>query len=297
MGFKSKAAVVALSALAFSCGEDSESAGSGKLRVILQAEETITDGLDKGTDVENTQDYNVRYSKFLITIGNVKLAKSSTDASEGLADVYVADLKQVGEQGVELGVLDDIEAGQWDKFGFDTPAASDKVKKLGGVSDADVKTMADNGWTYWIEGEVLRDDGDPVAFKIQTDTATVFGDCELDGEPGVSVVEDGTSTATITIHGDHIFFNAFPTGSEGSIKRLAGWVIEADQDMDGQVNTEDLASVDATEVFTSELGYSLDGAPIAIENALDYVRAQLATQGHLNGEGECVWEFGGAKGD
>ena len=56
---------------------------------------------------------------------------------------------------------------------------------------------------------------------------------------------------------------------------------------------EDLAQIDASVLFTSELGYSLnvpfEGFPI--ETALDFVRAQLATQGHLNGEGTCSQRF------
>jgi len=300
MGWKRSAAAVGTSILGLTaCGDSSDGGGKGKLRVLLQAEATITDGLDKGDEVENTKDYSVRYTKFLATIGNVSMKKSGSGAKASLPDVFVADLTEVGEQGIELGVLDDVEAGQWDKFGFETPGASKGVKALGGVSDDDLATMIKNGWTYWVEGSVQRAeaDGGPVKFVIQAETATLFSDCELDGEPGVAVVEDGSSSATLTIHGDHIFFNSFPTGSEGSVKRLAAWVIQADRDMDGIVTTADLRSTDATEVFTSAAGYSLDGAPIDIENALDYVRAQLATQGHLNGEGECVWEFEGATGD
>lgn len=294
MGWKSRAASAVWALMALSCSDEAGE-GKGRLRILLQAEASITDGLDQGDDVENTKDFGVRFSKYLIAIGNVRLSKAASEAEASLPDVFIADLTQVGEQGVELGVLDNIATGQWDRFGYDTPAANSKTKKLGNVPDADFDLMVENGWTYWIEGEVLRDGDEPVRFVIQTETATVFEGCELDGEPGVAVSQDGSS-ATLTIHGDHIFFNAFPTGSEGSIERIAGWVIDADQDMDSQVNTEDLSAADATEVFTSTRGYSLDGAPIVIENALDYVRAQLATQGHFNGEGECSWEFEGAEG-
>jgi hypothetical protein len=95
------------------------------------------------------------------------------------------------------------------------------------------------------------------------------------------------------------WFNSFPTGSEASIERRAAWILEADADGDGRVSTEDLVALDATEVFTTQLGYSLDGAPdgITIDNALDFVRAQLATQGHFKGEGECIWQFDGATGN
>lgn len=290
------AGAVSIAAFSAGCGSESDGGGTGSVRVLLTAEETITDGLDKGTDVENTQDYNVRYSKFLATVGNVKLGASNGQRAASIDEVYVVDMKQVGEAGIELGLVDELQAGEWDKFGFETPLAAAGAKAGKGVSSEDLAKMIDQGWTYWIEGVVEGDQGD-VQFVIQTDTPTLFTDCEYEGEPGVTVVEDGTATATITLHGDHIFFNAFPTGTEGSIKRLSGWVIDADQDGDGLVVTDDLLAVDATEVFTTARGYSLDGAPIPIANALDYVRAQLATQGHYKGEGECIWEFEGVTGD
>jgi hypothetical protein len=290
--------VMGLSALTFSaCGDDTSTGGQGKVRVLLTAEETITEGLDQGSDVENTRDYSVRFSKYLATIGNVRMARASGADEVTLAQQFVADMTQLGQAGIELGVFEALDAGEWARFGFETPAAKSGAKALAGVSADDLEKMVDNGWTYWIEGVVERDaaSGGPVEFVVQAEVATTFSECELDGEPGVTVVADGTATATITLHGDHLFFNAFPTGTEGTIERLAGWVIAADADGDGQVSTADLAALDATDVFKRDLGYSLDGAPIAIESALDFARAQLATQGHYKGEGECVWEFEGVE--
>lgn len=274
------------------CDEGSSEGGAGKLRVILAAEASITGGLDQGSGSDDTRDYDVRFSKYLIAVGNVRLGKSSTDSQASLQDVYVADLQQVGEQGVELGTIDDLQSGQWDEFGYATPRAPSTAKAVGGATAAEVAKMRANGWTYWIEGNVLRDEseGGPVSFVIQTAVDTVFSNCEVDGEPGVSLVAGGPSTVTLTIHGDHLFFNTFPSGSEGSIKRLAGWVFQADANTDGKVTTEELSELDATEVFKSTAGYSLDGKPkdLEINTALDFVRAQLATQGHVSGEGECI---------
>jgi len=274
------------------CDDGSGDGAAGKLRVVLAAEASISGGLDQGSDSDDTRDYDVRFSKYLLAVGNVRLGKSSTGSQASLPEVYVADLQQVGEQGVELGAIEDLQAGQWDEFGYATPPATGSAKAVGGADAADVAKMKANGWTYWIEGKVLRDEaqGGPVSFVIQTEVDTVFSNCEVDGEPGVSLVAGGPSTVTLTIHGDHLFFNTFPSGSEGSIKRLAGWVFQADANADGKVTTEELSELDATEVFTSTAGYSLDGKPkdLEINTALDFVRAQLATQGHVSGEGECI---------
>ena len=100
--------------------------------------------------------------------------------------------------------------------------------------------------------------------------------------------EAGEDVMWVTFHGDHLWFNAFPSDSEGAITRQTGWMVEADRDGDGIVRTEDLEQLDALEVFTAERGYNLAGAP-PLDSALDWVRAQLATQGHYQGEGECDW--------
>jgi hypothetical protein len=233
----------------------------------------------------------VRFTKFLATVGRVAMARSRDHRTASLDDVFVVDMTQVGSDGVELGVIDDLRAGEWDKFGFETPRADASTQRFDGVSEEDFVEMLRAGYTYWIEGRVERAaaQGGPVTFVIRTAVPTVFRDCERDGEPGVSVTADGTATATITLHGDHMFFNAFLTGSEANIERLAGYIVQADGDGDGHVDERELEQLDATTAFTRARGYSLDGAPILIDDALDFVRAQLATQGHYQGEGECIF--------
>lgn len=279
-----------------SCTEDG--GGEGSVRISLRAEETITAGLSTGSGVENTKDYAVSYSKFIVAVGHVQLGRARGGEVESEV-VHIVDLKRVGEQGVEIAKFESLRAGEWDEFAFETPAAARDAVALE-VDAEDAELMREQGWTYWIEGTVERPaaSGGPVDFVIQTTVPTLFYDCERDGEFGLTVVADQTATGDITIHGDHIWFNSFPTGSEGSVERRAAWLPQADVDGDGKVSSEDLAKLDATQVFTTELGYSLDGAPqeIPIESALDFVRAQLATQGHFRGEGECIWRYGEAAG-
>ena len=269
-------------------------ADAGTVRIELHAEDSITNGLSTGSDVENTKDYAVSYSKFIVTVGNLQLGQSTSGKHLQSETLSVVDLTRVGEQGVEIATFERVRAGQWDRFGFETATANKGVRAIE-VDPGDVEQMIEHGWTYWIEGRVERTprEGGPVDFVLQTAVPTLFDNCELDGEPGLTVVANQTATGDITIHGDHLWFNSFPTGSEGSVERRSAWLVQADTDGDGRVSTEDLAALDATEVFTTELGYSLDGAPpgIVIDNALDFVRAQLATQGHFKGEGECIWHY------
>lgn len=283
--------------LSAGCGEGG--GGEGTVRISLRAEQTITEGLSTGGDVQNSKDYAVSYSKYIVAVGHIQLGRSRGGEVES-EDVHVVDLTRVGEQGVEIAKFDSLRAGEWSEFAFETPAADRDAVALE-VDAADAELMREQGWTYWIEGTVERPaaSGGPVDFVIQTTVATHFHDCERDGKFGLTVVAGQTATGDITLHGDHLWFNSFPTGTEGSVERRAAWLPQADIDGDGKVSTEDLAKLDATEVFTTELGYSLDGGPeeIVIESALDFVRAQLATQGHFRGEGECIWKYGEASGE
>lgn len=273
-----------LAASAVACGEDGQ--GSGKLRVELSAEKTISEGVQAGAGEENTRDYSVTYSKFLVAIGRVQVARVSPSARLASDAVYIADMRRLGAARAEIASFDDVASGQWNQFGYQTPRAQVGAQKLAGVTDADAQEMIEKQLTYWIEGRVEKPDK-PVSFVLKVALDSTYSDCESNGQPGIAVSEDGTSTATITLHGDHLWFNTLARGDEATITRYAQWLVDADVDGDGKVSAEDLATVPAERVFPSSKGYNLSGGPIPVSTALDFVRAQLATQGHLNGEGEC----------
>ena len=287
---KLSVSILGLAAALGGC-DDGGPTGQGRVRILLSAEDSITEGLRQGPEVEDTRDYAVRFTKYLVAVGRVTMGRSRDKRTAQLDQVFVVDATQIGSDGIELGVIDDLRAGEWDKFGFETPRAGDDAQRMDGVSEQDFAEMVREGYTYWIEGQVERSaaQGGPVEFTIKTGVPTHYSDCEHDGEPGVSVVADGSETATLTLHGDHMFFNAFVTGSEANIERLAGYLVEADADGDGHVDERELLALDATRAFTRARGYSLDGAPILVDNGFDFVRAQLATQGHYQGEGECIF--------
>lgn len=276
------------------CGEDPATHGSGSVRVRLEAEATITERFTQ------TEDYPVSFTKYLVAVGHLELGRARGGARFEDDRVFLADLKRVGTQGVELTVFDDVPAGQWDLFSYETPAATAEAEALVGVDPGDAARMIEEGWTYWIEGVVERPEaeGGPVQFVLQAEVDTRYAHCELDGEPGVPVTADRTATAAITLHGDHLWFTAFPQGTEARVPRRSGWLVRADLDGDGVTTTEELAQADSTMLFPSSQGYDLggfgDGFPIV--TGLDFARAQLATQGHYRGEGHCTWNFAGVEG-
>jgi hypothetical protein len=89
-----------------------------------------------------------------------------------------------------------------------------------------------------------------------------------------------------------MFFNGFPE-DEGNVVRQAGWLWSVeDVDQDGVLTRVDFeAATDIGSLFPSPPSgnYELTGGPLPIQSAWDFIRAQLGTQGHIFGEGECEW--------
>jgi hypothetical protein len=98
--------------------DDGGPTGQGRVRILLSAEDSITEGLRQGAAVEDTRDYGVRFTKYLVAVGRVTMGRSRDERTAQLDEVFVIDATQVGSDGVELGVIDDLRAGEWDKFGF-----------------------------------------------------------------------------------------------------------------------------------------------------------------------------------
>jgi hypothetical protein len=272
---------IAAATLALACGDDGD--GRGQLQVRVQAEASISEGLMVGDD-ENSRDYGVTFTKYLVAIGKVKLGRSG-QAERRDDRVFVADMLNVGEQGVDLGALSDLPSGRWEQLGYETPITPAGAIPVAGVTQADLQVMIDKQLTYWIEGTVNRPEK-PVSFSLQVGVPSSFGDCQTDARPGVAIPEGARASVSLTLHGDHLFFDGFLSGTEAAVVRRAQWLVDADVDGDGRVVTSDLVALPAERLFG---GYNLGSAPFPINDALDFVRAQLATQGHVNGEGECTW--------
>jgi len=275
---------------------------TGDVTVLLDAEDTITEGLDAGEGDEDIVDgWSVRFSKYVVAVGDVRLARTA-DGQEAHDDaVRVIDLAALPPGGVELVRFETLDAVRWDRFEYATPHAGGATRDES-VSEADFEEMVANEWTYLIEGTLENPSGQScppgeecraatiLSFRVGASVGTTFGPCEgQDGLPGVTVTEGGTAVS-ITIHGDHLFFDTFPSAAE-VIERRAQWLANADTDGDDTISTDELMAIDAAALFPSST-YSLAGAPFPIETAFDFVRSQLATQGHFQGEGECPWDVG-----
>jgi hypothetical protein len=295
---------VLLSVAAVGCGDDTSS-GTGSVSLSIEAEDTIPDGLDPGTELENIMDgWAVRYSKLLFTVGRVT-ASSSSESGPKLSQptVYLLDLTQISETGFPLLEQAAVPAIRYDQVSFENPIAADSFKKDPAVSDEDKTMMVDKKLSLYIAGEITNPDGksctpgkpeqcvdEPkVSFAWAVAAPTSYTHCgPEEGDKGFAVASGGTTGATFTIHGDHWFFNAFPEGAE-IVKRQAQWVADADLDHDGETTVDELKKSRASDLFPSG-SYSLVGSPVPVSNGYDFVVAQSHTVGHFQGEGECEWD-------
>ncbi len=275
---------------------------TGDVTVLLEAEGSITEGIDAGSSEEDIVDgWSVRFSKYVVAIGAVRLARTAAELEVRADEVAVIDLATLPAGGVELARFEALEVGRWDRFEYATPSPEGATRDAS-VDPADFDAMVANGWTHWIEGTIESDAGEScapdgscrpasrLAFRFAASVPTMLGPCQAeDGLPGVTVTEGGT-TVSITLHGDHVFFDAFPAGAE-VIARRAQWLANADLDGDDVITPDELMAIDAAALFPLATHHLAGGpAEIPIDTGWDFVRAQLATQGHFQGEGECPWD-------
>ena len=300
-------------------GCTADEVGRGDLRVLVEAEDVIIDGLEPGDGVENIQDgWAVRFDRYIVAIGAIEV-HLSTDASVSAEadEVHVIDLSAIGASGESLWSLQALEQGRWE-FSYATRGANDAAVRHDSVGEDDFAAMQAGNLSHWIRGTLEQAGGrscppaslatppngavadgsnaagDPcyaaeaVAFELGAAVETRFGPCEVDGVPGFGITAGTESSVAITIHGDHLFFNGFPEGGEGGVLRLAQWLADCDLDLDGVVTQAELEAISPSDLAELDDRYQLGGSPITpLTSMWDYVQAQLQTQGHFQGEGEC----------
>ena len=303
------------------CSDDEEATGSGMLSVLLEAEDTITEGLDPGTEGESIQDgWQIRFDQYIVVIGEIDVHLSTDESVEAEADdVFAVDLTQVPAAGLPLWEIAELQEGEWE-FNYGIHSAAEGATIHSSVMQADLDEMAAADATYLIAGTMTKPDGQScppaalampgaampngmnaggdscydntsVTFRLLVPAETAFGPCEIDEVPGFSVAADGTTSVAATIHGDHLYFNGFPEGSEGGVMRLAQWWADADLNLDGDVTMEELEGIAPADLAEIDDRYQLGGSPITPLNEMwDYTIAQLKTQGHFQGEGECPFD-------
>lgn len=300
------------------CDNSDQSTGVAQLNVLLEAEDTITGGLQPGTTGEAIQDgWTVTFDDYIAVVGDidVSFATDPTVTAEARS-TYAVDLKDVPPEGLSLWSLDNLQTGRWE-FNYSIRGAADGAMPHSTVTQAQFQEMLDGDLTYLIAGRLTQTGGrscpptafanpgmsavvsgqpkagatcyenETIAFRFGVQAETAFGPCEVDTVTGFAVTAGSSTTVAATIHGDHMFFNGFPEGSEANVTRLAQWLADSDLNVDGEVTRAELEQLSTSDLAEFDTRYSLGGSPIMLTNLWTYVQAQLKTQGHFQGEGEC----------
>ncbi len=278
-------------------------AGTGRVFVFLEAEDTIPLGLQAGTGDDQIADgWTVSYDKFLIGFGDFR-AQQSADPAALIAEpkLYVVDMKALPEGGLLFADFPKVAATRWDLVGFSlVGGASPGIAKADGTSDEDFARMQAGNYSLYLEATLTKPDGqscrpgapsDCVARTSQkirwgVAAATAFDDCAPEsGQLGFAVPSGGTVQIKPTIHGDHWFFTNLTQGAEIT-ERRAQWILDSDLDRDGETTIDELKATKAADVFPSAT-YNLTGGIDPVNFAYDYLVVQARTLGDYQGQGEC----------
>ena len=305
-------------------GGDTDAGGTemGDVSVILEAEDTITDGLMPGTTGETIQDgWAVTFASYNIAIGDIDThLETDESVTAEAADIFVVDLVDVPEAGLPLWSFSDLATGRW-AFNYAIGGSGDGAMRHDSVPMAEFTEMMAGDLTYLIDGSMTQTggqscppaslampgaatpngnmnsggdacyDNETITFRYGFVAETAFGPCEIDEMPGFAVTAGTGSTVAATIHGDHLFFNGFPEGDEGGVMRLAQWLADCDLNLDGEVTQAELEMIAPADLAEIDMRFQLGGSPITPLNDIwDYPTAQVKTQGHMDGEGECPFD-------
>ena len=253
---------------------------------------SVAAGLYPGTSPRDTVDgWTVRYSKFLVTIGDVRAfepGEPGRPAPEvGLSDgrTFVVDLARTSDP-VSLVTLSMLPVGTFEKFLFETTLAT-ATADLRLATSADRDLLVDGGTTIHVEGVITNPDGqscDPaepdactpassIAFSWSLPAVTRYTGC-----PGFDVESDQTTVLMLTLPGDRWFLTGFAKDADSRQRRVQ-WLADADLDRDGETTLAELDQIKAESLFRPELGYDLADAPVALSTARDFVVAQAHTLG------------------
>ena len=289
------AALVALtlvSMMACSSSGDGGTAagGTGSVQIFVVPEDSIANGLEPGTDLENIQDgWKVTYGRYLVAIGNFRAKRSDNGDSISDPSTYILDLKKAPSSGYVAKELTGIAAVRWDKFGYDIPNAKAGAQPLAPTSQADADFMIQNGYSVYFEGTGEKADK-KVSFKWGFAAGTAFDDCASpDGVAGFAVPSGGTVQVKPTLHGDHQYFDNVTQGVEIT-KRLAQWLETCDKDANGDLTLAELKSCNVATALPQppyDLTSVRDQDGDGFISVFDYVDTQLRTFGDYQGDGEC----------
>ena len=271
-------------------------AGEGTLALVATGEDAAIGGfpvMDEGETIEFADGWTLEFDKYLVSFGRLSLASASGEVGLESDAIYVVDLHR-GTADVDL--FGDLAAQRWDQLGFEIVAPGADAIAVGDVADADVQAMREGGFNYWVVGRASKA-GVELSFSWQLANPTRNSQCTngIDGTQGVVVRNSGTSTAQITFHLEHMFWDSLGTDDAelhfDPIAAMADAQGNIDFDALADQNLNDLRDAEGNPLVDAEgnpIVYDPASVPLAADNLREFILGAVSTQGHLNGGGLCT---------
>jgi hypothetical protein len=264
------AAVLGLTA----CGDG----GTGDVKFTVYGEDFI----EKEIPAEDFEDgWSVKYTKFLVTLGELKVADGGGSVAAQSSTAKVYDVHRPGP--VEVEHFTGLEAKDWSEVSYAIAPAAEAT--AGNATAEDVERMKAGGYSIYVEGTGTKGT-ETKRFAWGFTQNTLYEHCENpDIGEGVTVPNGGEELVQLTMHGDHLFFDDLQS-PEAKMRFDA--IAEADgfgiAGPDGVVTLQELEMVDLTTLPRGT--YGTGGVP-NVKNLREFVSALVRTVGHFRGEGEC----------
>jgi len=244
------------------CGDGK--GGTGTVAVEIWGEDFIEAGIPASEFVDG---WAVTYDAFVVTVGAL------TAAGVGFPGARAYDLTHKGPLPVaslraNAGAIAPVS------YSLEpTDASTHNVN----VDTALFDTLVAEGWSVYLQGSATKD-GQTLTFAWGFDLSVTYFSCHASG----TVPANGTGTTQLTIHGDHPFYESI---IDPDARLRFGPLADADANGDDEITRTELAALSG--VAFGALDHYDVPAGSHIDNLWDFLRAQVETLGHIDGEGHC----------
>lgn len=281
MKFTMMPTLALFAAAALGCGSDSAGTSPGTVSLTIWGEEYIADQIPSrmGMEAGFENNWTIRYTRFLVNVGDFTVAASDGTAGGSLSGMRVYNLKTTTTP-FSVGRVTGVPSRRMDRVSYRIGPAT-AASTAGNATADDVTVMRTGGYAIYVEGEGSRM-GTTVRFRWGFTQNVAFETCHTaDNAAGLAIPSGGNVDAQITIHGDHLFYDDLQ--SPEALLRFDA-IAAADRNTDGTVTLEELGMVDLTTLPSTQYG---GGDMARVRTLRDFVTTISATVGHFSGEGHC----------
>lgn len=275
-----------------------QAAGSGDLEVSVSGGAAVRDGFphqEGTTSFAFADGWNLQFSKYVVTVGNIALSDPANGAVTGRWDgIAVTDARK-NAAGSLVTTLTGLEAVRHD-VAFDFPAVTDRAENRN-VDAADLELMRAQGWSMLVEGTATHASQGQVRFRLGLPIRSHYYSCinGKDKTQGISVEANKTTGAFVQAHAMHMFWDTLATGDED----LRFDAFAAMKGSDDLVTEEELKGQDLNDLrdasgapLRDEAGHAIfynDNGALAPgrQTLYEFVLEAARGSAHFNGVGLC----------